>query len=123
MLQRGEGWRLGWERTSAGWRGLIGAESWAFELDAGELRDLARGLPGLVATMAAMAEELADGEELTCEAGGDRLHLSATGFPTAYRVYVRVGGDRPAEGFWDSRAVGELVAALAQGEALWGSDL
>ncbi|NJK60551.1 MAG: DUF1818 family protein [Oscillatoriales cyanobacterium SM2_1_8] len=80
MLRQGVGWRCGWEAAPAGWRGLIGAESWAFELSEGELQDLARGLPGLVATMAAMADELADGEELTCEALGDRLQLSATGF-------------------------------------------
>lgn len=123
MLWQGRGWRLGWEATPAGWRGLIGAEAWAFEVDAGELQDLARHLPGLVAAMAAMVEELADGEELTCEAGGDRLHLSATGFPDTYRVYVRVGGNRPAEGFWASAAMAEMLVALAQGQVLWGSDL
>ncbi|MGQ9866790.1 MAG: DUF1818 family protein [Pseudanabaenaceae cyanobacterium] len=123
MLQRGAGWRLGWACTPAGWRGLIGADSWAFEVDCAELQELARYLPEVVTTMAAMAEELADGEELTCEAGGDRLHLSATGFPERYRVYVRVGGDRPAEGFWDSTAMAEMLAVLAQGQVLWGSDL
>ncbi|MFQ3679970.1 MAG: DUF1818 family protein [Pseudanabaenaceae cyanobacterium] len=122
-MRQGRGWRLGWEATPAGWQGLIGAESWAFEVDEAELQDLANGLPKLVTTMAAMADELADGEELTCEARGDRLQLSATGFPDAYRVYVRVGKPRPAEGFWESRAMAELLAVLAQGQAVWGSNL
>ena len=111
ILQRGEGWRIGWNPEAQEYQGLVGAETWAMELTAGELEDFCRLLGQLAEAMEQMAEELMDQERIACEVESDRLWLEGEGYPHAYSLRLLLRQGRCCEGNWEAAAVGELVQA------------
>lgn len=112
--QTGRGWRLGWERD----KGLIGADTWAFEVSAGEFRDFCRLATQLSQVMREMQSELADQESVECDLSSKLLYLRATGFPESYELYLQILRDRPMEGIWSAEAVPELLLAIAEVQPL-----
>ena len=111
ILQQGEGWRIGWNPEAEEYQGLIGAETWAIELTAGELEDFCRLLGQLAETMQQMVEELVAEERIACEVESDRLWLEGEGYPHTYSLRLILREGRRCEGNWDAAAVGELVQA------------
>lgn len=106
--QTGKGWRLGWD----GAKGLIGADTWAVEVSAGEFRDFCRMTSQLSQVMLDMQCELAEQEAIECDLSSDLLYLRVSGFPDRYELYLRICGDRLMEGIWSAEAVPELLLAI-----------
>jgi hypothetical protein len=112
LLKTGKGWRLGWNPEATKYKGLVGADDWAFELTEAELLDFCRLLVELDQTMKQMGEYLMEGEKITCDSESDLLWLSAEGFPHSYSLRLLVHHERCVEGNWDSSVVNELVKAV-----------
>jgi hypothetical protein len=111
ILQKGEGWRIGWNPEAKEYQGLVGAEEWAMELTAGELEDFCCLLGQIAEAMAQMAQELMAEERIACEVESHRLWLEGEGFPHAYSLRLILRGGRRCEGNWPAAAVLELVQA------------
>lgn len=112
IVKSGAGWRLGWNPEAEEFVGLIGGESWAFELTADEFQDFCRLLSQLAETMNAMKNELMDEERIACEAESDRLWLEVEGYPHTYSVRLILNAGRGCEGEWLPNAVPELLQAV-----------
>lgn len=111
-LKHGQGWRIGWNPDADPYRGLIGTDTWAFELTEAEWEDFCRLALQLAENMAQMAAELMAEEQITCEVECDRLWLEADGYPDAYRLRVILLQGRGAEGEWEAEAVSALLQAI-----------
>ena len=116
-LQRGEGWRVGWDPGRGAFPGLVGAEDWAIELTDGEFRDFCRLSQQLAATLTTIAGELMAEERISCEVESDRIWLEAEGFPQAYELRLMILTGRRGEGRWDPEAVPGLIRSLEGLEA------
>ncbi len=92
----------------------MGADAWAVELSAEELRAFCRLTTQLHQVMLEMQSQLADQEAIECDLGNDLLYLRASGFPDGYELYLQILGDRPMEGIWSVDAVPELLLAIAE---------
>ncbi|WP_424103458.1 DUF1818 family protein [Moorena producens] len=111
LVKHGEGWRIGWDPEAPNYKGLVGAEDWAFELTESELNDFCRLLLQLAQTMSEMANELMDEEKITCEAESDWLWMEVEGYPSAYTLRLILNQGRCCEGSWVATAVPGLLAA------------
>lgn len=111
-LQTGEGWRLGWRPAAPEFRGLLGGNDWAVELTEAELDDFCRLATQLAETMQAMASELMDEENLTCELESDRIWIAGTGQPAAFELRFMLLTGRQAEGGWPAEVVPALLQAI-----------
>jgi hypothetical protein len=112
FLQKGSGWRLGWNPEAQSFPGLVGAEDWAVELTQEELQDFCRLSQQLADTLQSMAGELMAEERISCEAESQWLWLEAEGFPQAYELRLMVLTGRRSEGTWLPQAVSPLMKAV-----------
>ena len=113
-LKTGKGWRLGWNPAAEEFCGLVAGEHWALELTAAEFSDFCRCVRQLEETMTAMAAELMDEEQLTCEQETPTIWLETEGFPSAYSLRFILLNGRRGEGEWPPEIVSELLEALAE---------
>ena len=111
ILKKGKGWRLGWKPESRDYPGLIGSDTWAFELTTEEFNDFCRLLSQLAESLAAIATELMDEERITCEVESEHLWLGAEGDAKAYSLRLILNKRRGCEGNWSDIAATELVQA------------
>ena len=111
ILKKGKGWRLGWNPASPNYPGLVGSDSWAFELTVEEFNDFCRLLNQLTESIAAIATELMDEERITCEVESEHLWLGADGYAGAYSLRLILNTKRGCEGNWSDIAITELVQA------------
>jgi len=111
-LQRGEGWRLGWDPTRGAFPALVGTEDWALELTEAEFRDFCHLAQQLASTIASMTEALMAEERINCEMESDRIWLEAEGFPQHYELRVIILTGRRGEGVWSPIAVPPFLLAL-----------
>ena len=111
ILKQGKGWRLGWNPDVSDYPGLIGSETWAFELTAEELNDFCRLLGQLAESITAIAAELMEEERISCEVESENLWLGAEGYAEAYSLRLILNKRRGCEGNWSEIAVAELVQA------------
>ena len=110
-IEKGSGWRLGWDPDATEYQGLVGTDDWAIELTESELIDFCRLLTSLANSMSEMAKELMDEEKIACEAESDRLWMEVEGYPHAYSLHLILNQGRRCEGMWSPTAVPELVQA------------
>ncbi|MFZ9736951.1 MAG: DUF1818 family protein [Prochlorotrichaceae cyanobacterium] len=111
-LQRGEGWRLGWDPLRGTFPALVGTEDWALELTQAEFEDFCRLSQQLASTLGAMAAELMDEERICCEVESDRVWVEAEGFPQHYELRLMLLTGRRGEGQWSAIAVPPFLQAL-----------
>ena len=111
LLKSGDGWRIGWNPSAPEYPGLVGAETWAVELTAGEFHDFCRLLTQLTDTMSGMAAELMASERIACEVESELLWLEVEGFPHSYSLRLILHQGRCCEGNWSDGAAPELARA------------
>jgi hypothetical protein len=111
-LLTGEDWRLGHDPNAEIFGGLVGGDRWAIELTHQEFKDFCRLSIQLGETIAAIAEELADRENVTCVVETADLQLEATGFPDSFSLNLQIWTGRRAEGRWQAESVPELLEAV-----------
>lgn len=112
IIKSGSGWRVGWNRLTDTYQGLVGSDDWAIELTAAEFKDFCRLLQQLVETMTQMETELMDEERIACEAESDLLWLEVEGYPHAYSLRLILNQGRRCEGNWTEGVAVELVEAI-----------
>jgi len=112
FLQKGIGWRIGWNRHAQLYRGMLGGEDWAIELTDKEFEDFCRLFRQLVDTIETLQNELMDEEKINCELESDLIYLSTDGYPDSYSLRVILSQGRRAEGNWSAIAVPQLNDAL-----------
>lgn len=118
LIKSGDGWRVGWHPHDAKYQGLVGANDWAIELTAVELRDFCRLLSQLIQTMSQMEAELMESEKISCEAETALLWLEVAGYPQDYTLRLILNCDRRCEGNWQAGIAPKLLDALNS----WGFD-
>jgi hypothetical protein len=111
-LKIGEGWRIGWNPDGGEFKGLVGADSWAFEMTGAEFLDFCRLALQLEAAIGAIAEELMDEENLSCDVESDLLRLQANGYPHAYELHLILMQGRRGEGFWTADVTSAFMQAI-----------
>ncbi|MGB3202421.1 MAG: DUF1818 family protein [Nodosilinea sp.] len=112
FTKEGEGWRLGWDAAAPDYKGLLGGKTWAIELTEAEFYTFRRLVKDINQTMEAIAAELMDTEQISCEAEADGLWLEAEGFPSAYSLRFILASGRRCEGAWDAAAAQQIVQAI-----------
>ncbi|HIK38117.1 MAG: DUF1818 family protein [Geminocystis sp.] len=111
MLKQGRGWRLGWRADAPVYKGLVGAEDWALELTAEEMRDFCRLLRDIHQTVADISKHLMPEEAVVCEVESELLWLGAEGYPDNYSLRIILSQPRRGEGTWPPYAITELLQA------------
>jgi hypothetical protein len=111
-LNKGSGWRLGWNPQAGQFPGLLGADDWAIELTLEELADFCRLSQQLADTLGEMSAHLMAEERICCEVESDRLWLEVEGFPQSYELRVMLLLGRRGEGAWPATAVPGLMQAV-----------
>ncbi|MFN3926496.1 MAG: DUF1818 family protein [Pseudanabaenaceae cyanobacterium] len=106
----GQGWRIGWDTDEH--IGLLGADTWAFELSADEFQEFCRLAIALQENMQAIASELSDQETVTLEMTSELLTLVGEGVPGSFTLYLQLLRPRRAEGSWAEEAIPELMLAI-----------
>ncbi|WP_347239031.1 DUF1818 family protein [Cyanobacterium stanieri] len=112
MLKKGKGWRIGWQEKPEIYKGLIGADNWAFELSGPEMEDFCRLLIQINDTMETMAEHLMEEETISCEVESPLLWLGADGYINDYSLRIIIYEHRGAEGSWQSDVIPDLIKAI-----------
>ena len=112
LIKSGAGWRVGWDPAAEQFKGLVGADDWAFELTEAEFNDFCRLFNQLVETIAHMQTALMDEEAIAIEVESDRLWLEAEGYPHAYVLHLILLTGRRGEGSWQTDAIPQLWQAL-----------
>ncbi|MEI6381183.1 MAG: DUF1818 family protein [Cyanobacteriota bacterium ELA615] len=112
FLQKGDGWRLGWNSNASTYKAMLGGQDWAIELNEREFADFCRLFGQLVDTIESLQNELMDEEKINCELESDLIYLLADGYPDSYCLRILLNQGRRAEGNWSSLAVTQLNAAL-----------
>jgi hypothetical protein len=112
FLLSGEGWRVGYCPDAEVFKGLVGAENWAIELNHQEFEDFKRLSRQLIETIAATQSELSDQENLTCSAQTEDIYLEASGVDDNFTIHLRLLNGRRAEGIWTSKAISQLLTAI-----------
>ena len=113
-IEEGEGWRLGWNPAADTYCGLAGGDRWSIELTTDEFQDFCRCARQLADTMQAMAAELMDEEQLTCEQETTYIWMEAAGLPSAYSLRFILLAGRRGEGEWSPSQTRSLIQALHQ---------
>jgi len=112
VLKTGIGWRVGWNRLAAEFKGLVGTDDWAIELTEAELHDFCRLSVQLAETMNQLSSELMDEEKITCEAQSNLIWLEVAGYAHSYSLRFILLTGRCAEGSWNESAVMGLLQAM-----------
>jgi hypothetical protein len=112
FLKYGEGWRIGWNENAHIYKGLIGAEDWAIELTAQEMREFCRLLSKLAQNMTEMKDYLMDEEKITCEIESELMWLEVEGYYNSYSLRLILNQGRCCEGNWTPEAVKEFIIAI-----------
>ena len=111
IVKSGAGWRLGWNPEAQEFNGLVGGDDWSIELTVREMEDFCRLLDQLSKTISQMADEMMDGEKISCEAESDLLWIQVDGFPESYTVQFILNKGRRGEGKWPVNVASSLVQA------------
>jgi hypothetical protein len=111
-MKEGDGWRLGWDPAATHYCGLLGGQGWAIELTTAEFQAFCRLALDLRDTLGAIAAELMDEEQITCEAEADELWIEAEGFPETYCLRFILKSGRRCEGEWSTIATEALIEAI-----------
>ena len=112
FIKEGDGWRLGWNPAAIRYCGLLAGRGWAVELTKSEFETFCRLALDLRKTIGAIAAELMDEEQLTCEAEADDLWLEAEGLPDAYSLRFILSSGRRCEGEWDATSAQQITQAI-----------
>jgi hypothetical protein len=114
QLFSGKGWRIGWFPHTKPFPGLVGGDSWAFELTQPELEEFCTLYLQLIESVQQAQSELSEQESLTCTAETENICLELTGYPGDFRLSLQLHTGRRAEGIWDNAPFGELVGAITK---------
>ena len=106
LIKSGSGWRIGWNPNATEFKGLVGGDDWAIELN-----DFCRLLGQLGESMSQLKSELMDEEKIACEVESNLLWMEVEGYPHAYNLHLILNTGRRGEGSWAASAVPGLVQA------------
>lgn len=112
ILEKGAGWRIGWNPKAPDYPGLVGGEDWALELTAAEFTSFCQLLRQLTDAITAITPELMAEEQLQCEAEDPALWLEAFGSPDAFSIRLILQQGRRGEGNWPAAVIPDLLSAI-----------
>ena len=113
IIKNGANWRIGWNENAEKYKGLIGAETWAFEITEAEFNDFCRLLQQLIDTVNQIKTELMESEKIACEAETELLWMEIEGYADSYSLRLILNSDRRCEGNWEAGVATELAAAIS----------
>jgi hypothetical protein len=109
LIKKGKGWRIGWNAHAPLYKGLIGADDWAFELTESEMQDFIRLLLQINQAIIDINQHLMDEETIVCEVESDLIWLGAKGYPDNYSLRVILSQARGCEGNWAGNVINSLI--------------
>lgn len=108
----GEGFRLGLDLGRSPFVGLVGTETWAIELTHAELVQFGQLAGQLAETMAGMAAEVMEGEQLSVELEAGDLWMEVEGYPREFCLRFILQSGRGVEGEWGTEGTRGLLGAI-----------
>ena len=113
-IQKGQGWRLGWNPDAEEYKALMGGEEWSVELTATEFNLFCQSVQQLSETMKSLVTKLMEEEMVSCELETEYLWMEVEGFPDAFRLSFILNQGRRVEGGWSASITSELIKGLAR---------